>query len=79
MLQLLKNLRSHSQGKEIKDADILKWANRKVKSSGRTSQIESFKVFSKTNSVYLLLISMFCYRTIDDDLLVVTHFFIQLI
>lgn len=45
MLQLLKNLRSHSQGKEISDADILKWANRKVKSTGRTSHIESFKVF----------------------------------
>ena len=51
MLQLLKNLRSHSQGKEIRDADILKWANRKVKSTGRTSHIESFKVFSKRNSV----------------------------
>ncbi|KAJ6880491.1 fimbrin-like protein 2-like [Populus alba x Populus x berolinensis] len=34
MLQLLKNLRSHSshsQGKEITDADILKWANNKDK------------------------------------------------
>lgn len=44
MLQLLKNLRSRNQGKEFTDADILKWANRKVKSMGRTSQIESFKV-----------------------------------
>lgn len=47
MLQLLKNLRSHSQGKEgkeITDADILKWANNKVKKADRTSQIESFKV-----------------------------------
>jgi plastin-1 len=46
-LQLLKNLRSHSQGKkgkEIKDADILNWANDKVKKAGRTSQMESFKV-----------------------------------
>ncbi|KAL6511258.1 Fimbrin-5 [Orobanche hederae] len=43
MLQLLKNLRSHSQGKEITDADILNWANNKVKKSGRTSQMESFK------------------------------------
>ena len=44
MLQLLKNLRSHSQGKEMTDADILKWANMKVKSTGRTSHVESFKV-----------------------------------
>lgn len=44
MLQLLKNLRSRSQGKEITDADILKWAKDKVKSMGRTSQMESFKV-----------------------------------
>lgn len=29
VLQLLKNLRSHSQGKEITDADILNWANKK--------------------------------------------------
>ena len=47
MLQLLKNLRSHSQGKkgkEITDTDILEWANNKVKKAGRTSQMESFKV-----------------------------------
>lgn len=44
MLQLLKNLRTHSQGKEITDTDILNWANRKVKKANRTSQIESFKV-----------------------------------
>lgn len=44
MLQLLKNLRSFSQGKEITDAIILDWANKKVKSSGKSSQMESFKV-----------------------------------
>ncbi|CAA0825060.1 Fimbrin-5 [Striga hermonthica] len=44
MLKLLKNLRSHSQGKEITDIDILNWANNKVKKFGRTSQMESFKV-----------------------------------
>lgn len=44
MLQLLRNLRSHSRGKEMTDADILKWANNKVKSTGRTSQMQSFKV-----------------------------------
>lgn len=44
MLQLLRNLRSHSRGKEMTDADILKWANNKIKSTGRTSQMQSFKV-----------------------------------
>lgn len=47
MLQLLKNLRLHSQGKagkEITDANILNWANKKVKKAGRTSQMDSFKV-----------------------------------
>lgn len=44
MLQLLKNLRHHSQEKEIGDADILNWANQKVKKSGKSSQMESFKV-----------------------------------
>lgn len=43
MLQLLKNLKFHALGKEITDADILNWANSKVKSAGRISQIESFK------------------------------------
>lgn len=50
MLQLLRNLRSHSQskkGKEITDVDILNWANSKVKKVGRTSQMESFKVKSE--------------------------------
>jgi plastin-1 len=47
ILQLLNRLRSHSQGsqgKQITDSDILNWANNKVKASGRTSRIESFKV-----------------------------------
>lgn len=43
MLQLLRNLRTHGQGKEIKDADILQWANMKVKQCGKT-QMDSFKV-----------------------------------
>ena len=50
MLQLLKNLRSHSQGKkgkEITDADILNWANEKVKKASRTSRMESFRVQSE--------------------------------
>uniref|UniRef100_M1B3A2 Fimbrin n=1 Tax=Solanum tuberosum TaxID=4113 RepID=M1B3A2_SOLTU len=43
MLQLLINLKFHALGKEITDADILNWANSKVKNAGRKSQIESFK------------------------------------
>ncbi|KAH7533438.1 hypothetical protein FEM48_Zijuj04G0130600 [Ziziphus jujuba var. spinosa] len=54
MLQLLKNLRSHSQGKEITDADILLWANNKVKKAGRTSQMESFKDKNLSNGIFFL-------------------------
>ncbi|XP_057466189.1 fimbrin-1-like [Actinidia eriantha] len=54
MLQLLKNLRSHSQGKEITDADILNWANKKVKSTGRTSHMESFKDKSLSSGLFFL-------------------------
>lgn len=54
MLQLLRNLRSHSQGKEISDADILKWANRKVNSIGRTSRIQSFKDKSLSSGLFFL-------------------------
>ena len=57
MLQLLRNLRSHSQGKEgkeITDADILNWANNKVKKAGRTHQMESFKVNKLRTLVFFL-------------------------
>ncbi|KAF7831628.1 fimbrin-5 [Senna tora] len=58
MLQLLKNLRSHSQGKqqgkEITDADILNWANNKVKKAGRTSQMESFKDKNLSSGTFFL-------------------------
>ncbi|GMH11004.1 hypothetical protein Nepgr_012845 [Nepenthes gracilis] len=54
MLQLLKNLRSYSQGKEIRDADILNWANNKVRSSGRSSQMESFKDKKLSNGIFFL-------------------------
>ncbi|CAL0307312.1 unnamed protein product [Lupinus luteus] len=54
MLQLLKNLRSHSQGKEITDADILNWANTKVKRAGRTSQMESFKDKNLSGGIFFL-------------------------
>lgn len=56
MLQLLKNLRSHSQGKEITDADILVWANKKLRNTGRTSQIGNFKV-KHTLAFFLLYIN----------------------
>ncbi|KAH7844660.1 hypothetical protein Vadar_030379 [Vaccinium darrowii] len=54
MLQLLKNLRSHSQGKEFTDADILNWANKKVKSRGRTSHMESFRDKNLSNGLFFL-------------------------
>jgi hypothetical protein len=62
ILQLLNKLRFHSQGgsqgKEISDADILDWANSKVKASGRTSRMESFKVPNEQN-----FNSYFCQKT----------------
>lgn len=54
MLQLLKNLRSRSQGKEFTDADILNWANKKVKSKGRTTHIESFREKSLSSGLFFL-------------------------
>ncbi|KAL5988000.1 Fimbrin-5 [Asimina triloba] len=54
MLQLLKNLRFHSRGKEMTDVDILNWANLKVKSTGRTSHIESFKDKNLSNGIFFL-------------------------
>ncbi|XP_021830009.1 fimbrin-5 isoform X1 [Prunus avium] len=57
MLQLLKNLRLHSQGKagkEITDANILNWANKKVKKAGRTSQMDSFKDRNLSSGVFFL-------------------------
>ncbi|KAI5674739.1 hypothetical protein M9H77_15103 [Catharanthus roseus] len=54
ILQLLKNLRSRFQGKGISDADILRWANKKVKSTGRSSQMESFKDKSLSNGLFFL-------------------------
>lgn len=57
MLQLLKNLRSHSsqsQGKEITDNDILSWANDKVKKAGKETQMESFKDKNLSNGLFFL-------------------------
>lgn len=54
MLQLLKNLRFHSHGKEIIDADILEWANGKVRNSGSQSHIISFKDKSLCDGIFFL-------------------------
>ncbi|KAK7286742.1 hypothetical protein RJT34_21958 [Clitoria ternatea] len=54
ILQLLKNLRFHSRGKEITDADILEWANSKVNSSGSQSRMDSFKDKSLSDGIFFL-------------------------
>ncbi|KAI4319285.1 hypothetical protein MLD38_032905 [Melastoma candidum] len=54
MLQLLKNLRFHSNGKEINDADILEWANAKVRERGRKSRMISFKDKSLSDGIFFL-------------------------
>nr|CAB3450203.1 unnamed protein product [Digitaria exilis] len=66
ILQLLRNLRSHSKEKEITDADILIWANNKVKESGKTSHIESFKDKRIADGVFFLeLLSAVQSRVVD--------------
>lgn len=54
ILQLLKNLRFHSHGKEINDTDILEWANTKVKNSGSQSRMHSFKDKSLSDGIFFL-------------------------
>ncbi|KAA8550542.1 hypothetical protein F0562_002226 [Nyssa sinensis] len=54
ILQLLKNLRFHSHGKEINDADILEWANTKVRTTGGQSHMASFKDKSLSDSIFFL-------------------------
>lgn len=54
MLQLLKNLRFHSNGKEITDADILEWSNSKVRNSGSKSRMASFKDKSLSDGIFFL-------------------------
>ncbi|KAE8668754.1 Fimbrin-2 [Hibiscus syriacus] len=54
ILQLLKNLRFHSHGKEITDVDILRWANTKVSDSGRRSRMDSFKDKSLSDGIFFL-------------------------
>ncbi|XP_008787784.1 fimbrin-2-like [Phoenix dactylifera] len=72
ILQLLKNLRLHSHEKEIKDIDILNWANDKVKSSGRHSRMESFKDKTLSSGFFFLdLLSAVEPRVVNWSL--VTH------
>ncbi|MED6161079.1 Fimbrin-2 [Stylosanthes scabra] len=54
ILQLLKNLRFHSHGKEITDTDILQWANSKVSSSGSQRRMDSFKDKSLSDGIFFL-------------------------
>ncbi|KAG6409886.1 hypothetical protein SASPL_127928 [Salvia splendens] len=54
MLQLLKHLRSHSHGKEITDADILEWANSKVRNSGSQSRMDNFKDKKLSDGIFFL-------------------------
>ncbi|WOL16128.1 hypothetical protein Cni_G24910 [Canna indica] len=54
ILQLLKNLRFHSREKEIKDIDILNWANNKVKECGRHSRMDSFKDRNLSSGIFFL-------------------------
>lgn len=57
MLQLLKELKLH--GREVSDADIIHWANLKVRNVGKTSRMENFKVkcisikFSRSLSTFV--------------------------
>jgi plastin-1 len=54
ILQLLKNLRYRSNGKEIMDNDILLWANKQVKDSGKQSRMESFKDRSLSSGIFFV-------------------------
>ncbi|GAB4830337.1 Fimbrin-2 [Ancistrocladus abbreviatus] len=54
MLQLLKNLRFHSHGKEITDIDIREWANSLVRNSGGHTHMDSFKDRSLSDGIFFL-------------------------
>lgn len=51
IINMLKTL--SSDGKEVTDQDILKWANEKVKSSGRNSKANSFQDSNLKTGVFL--------------------------
>lgn len=63
ILQLLKNLRLHSNGKEITDVDILEWANAKVRNNGCKTRMYSFRVST------LLLHLFYIHNPYDTPLL----------
>ncbi|CAH8278864.1 unnamed protein product [Arabidopsis lyrata] len=54
ILQLLKNLRLHSNGKEITDVDILEWANAKVRNNGCKTHMYSFRDKSLSDGIFFL-------------------------
>lgn len=54
ILQLLKNLRFHAHGKEINDADILEWANTRVRNSEGQCRMNSFKDKSLSDGIFFL-------------------------
>lgn len=58
VLHLLKNLKL--QGREVSDADIVQWANLKVKNVGKSTRIDSFKVWVE-NRVILSSTNGFCF------------------
>ncbi|KAK6780234.1 hypothetical protein RDI58_022418 [Solanum bulbocastanum] len=69
ILQLLKNLRFHSHGKEITDAHILDWANSKVRNSGSQSHMTSFKDKSLSTGIFFLeLLSLVHPRAVNWSL-----------
>ncbi|XP_024024196.1 fimbrin-2 [Morus notabilis] len=69
ILQLLKNLRFHSHGKEITDADILEWANTKVSNSGSQSRMDSFRDKSLSDGIFFLeLLSAVQHRAVNWSL-----------
>uniref|UniRef100_A0A1J3DBW5 Fimbrin-2 n=2 Tax=Noccaea caerulescens TaxID=107243 RepID=A0A1J3DBW5_NOCCA len=54
ILQLLKNLRFQSNGKEITDVDILEWANAKVRNNGSQTRMYSFRDKSLSDGIFFL-------------------------
>lgn len=73
MLQLLKNLRFHSHGKEIVDADILQWANSKVRNSASQSRMESFKVQFRSHIRLTVVEHNFGHRSLIENCMYHTH------
>lgn len=66
ILQLLKNLRSHSNGKEITDVDILEWANAKARKNGSQTRMFSFRVSNNATIVRYFTQNRPVFVTNDD-------------